>query len=162
MGVVAGMVTAWRSARPAVIREPVAQDHRLTLGLRPAWDWPSHDRCVDVLDLLRCLNFEELVIGPSDAAVRFLGWMAPGACRRADPELFFPIAAGSAGLPQISAAKAICEGCAVRTPCLSYGLATLAGRHLGRNHSGRTPQHAPAGRPAAVRQRRPALRLKPT
>jgi WhiB family transcriptional regulator, redox-sensing transcriptional regulator len=63
-------------------------------------------------------------MGASDAGVRFLGWMAQGACQQEDPELFFPIAAGSVGLLQISAAKAICQGCAVRAPCLSYGLAT--------------------------------------
>lgn len=36
------------------------------------------------------------------------------------------------------------------------------GRHLGRNHSRRTPQPPPAGRPAAARQRRPALCPEPT
>jgi WhiB family redox-sensing transcriptional regulator len=61
---------------------------------------------------------------PSDAGARTLGWMARGACRHEDPELFFPIAASSAGLPQINAAKAVCRGCAVRAACLSYGLAT--------------------------------------
>jgi WhiB family transcriptional regulator, redox-sensing transcriptional regulator len=74
--------------------------------------------------LLRCLDFEELVMGPSDTGVRFLGWMAHGACQRTDPELFFPIGAGGASMGQISAAKAICQSCTVRTPCLSYGLAT--------------------------------------
>jgi len=61
---------------------------------------------------------------PSEAGVRYLGWMAQGACQRADPDLFFPVAAGRAGLPRVRAAKAICQGCAVRDPCLSYGLAT--------------------------------------
>jgi WhiB family redox-sensing transcriptional regulator len=60
----------------------------------------------------------------SEAGAGFLGWMAQGACQRADPELFFPVVAGRAGLPRIRAAKAICHGCAVRDPCLSYGLAT--------------------------------------
>jgi WhiB family redox-sensing transcriptional regulator len=73
---------------------------------------------------LRCLPFEELVMMTSDAGVRFLGWMAQGACHGEDPELFFPIAAGRADLPRIRAAKAICQGCAVRAQCLSYGLAT--------------------------------------
>jgi WhiB family redox-sensing transcriptional regulator len=67
---------------------------------------------------------KELVMGPPDIRFRFLGWMAQGACQRADPELFFPIAAGGANLPRIKAAKAICQGCPVRDPCLSYGLAT--------------------------------------
>ena len=61
---------------------------------------------------------------PSDAGVRSLGWVARGACQHEDPELFFPIAAGSAGLSQINAAKAVCRGCAVRAACLSYGLQT--------------------------------------
>jgi WhiB family transcriptional regulator, redox-sensing transcriptional regulator len=60
----------------------------------------------------------------SQDGVRFLGWMAQGACQRADPELFFPVAGGSAGLPLIKAAKAVCQDCSVRGPCLSYGLAT--------------------------------------
>jgi WhiB family redox-sensing transcriptional regulator len=64
-------------------------------------------------------------MGPSDASgVRSLGWMAQGACRSADPELFFPIAVGRASVAQVKAAKAICRGCAVRESCLSYGLAT--------------------------------------
>lgn len=54
----------------------------------------------------------------------FLGWMAQGACHGEDLELFFPIAAGRADLPRTRAAKAICQGCAVRAQCLSYGLAT--------------------------------------
>jgi WhiB family transcriptional regulator, redox-sensing transcriptional regulator len=57
----------------------------------------------------------------SDASVRFLGWMAQGACHDENPELFFPIAAGRADLPRTRAAKAICQGCAVRAQCLSYG-----------------------------------------
>jgi WhiB family redox-sensing transcriptional regulator len=99
MGVIAGMVAGLALAGPRTSRRPAA--------LLPC-----------------CLDFEELVMGPSEAGVRFLGWMAQGACQRADPGLFFPFAAGSAGLSQISAAKAICQGCAVRDPCLSYGLAT--------------------------------------
>jgi len=59
---------------------------------------------------------------PSDDSARSAGWMARGACRHEDPELFFPIAASSAGLPQINTAKAVCRGCAVRGACLSYGL----------------------------------------
>jgi WhiB family transcriptional regulator, redox-sensing transcriptional regulator len=61
---------------------------------------------------------------PSDAGARSASWMARGACHHEDPELFFPIAASSAGLPQINAAKTVCRGCAVRAACLSYGLET--------------------------------------
>jgi WhiB family transcriptional regulator, redox-sensing transcriptional regulator len=51
-------------------------------------------------------------------------WMSRGACRREDPELFFPIAAKGAALHQVSVAKAICLGCSVRAACLAYGLET--------------------------------------
>ncbi len=60
----------------------------------------------------------------SDADARSLDWMARGACQREDPELFFPIAASGPGLLAIKAAKAVCQGCAVRVPCLSYGVQT--------------------------------------
>src|ERR1700683_4850100 len=71
--------------------------------------------------------------GATEAGVRFLGWMAQEACQRADPELFSPIVAGDAGLSQISAAKAICQGCAVRDP------ACPTGWRPGRTASGEEP-----------------------
>jgi WhiB family redox-sensing transcriptional regulator len=60
---------------------------------------------------------------PVRSGVRSLGWMSRGACRQADPELFFPIAAvrGQAAR-QVEAAKAVCGPCAVRANCLSYAL----------------------------------------
>ena len=46
-----------------------------------------------------------------------------GACRQADPELFFLIAAvTSTAARQAEAAKAVCGLCAVRANCLSYAL----------------------------------------
>ena len=35
------------------------------------------------------------------------------ACRRLDPELFFPVSTSGASLPQIEAARRVCERC----PC---------------------------------------------
>lgn len=61
---------------------------------------------------------------PTDAARRSSEWMTRGACQRADPELFFPIAATGPALHQVETAKAVCLGCAVRAPCLTYGLET--------------------------------------
>jgi WhiB family transcriptional regulator, redox-sensing transcriptional regulator len=96
---------------------------------------------------------------PSEADARFLGWMAQGACQRADPELFFPIAAGRASLPQIRAAKAICLSCAVRSPCLAYGLATRqdgiwGGTTMEERAAFRQPSEGPGhdspGRPAVA------------
>jgi WhiB family transcriptional regulator, redox-sensing transcriptional regulator len=63
---------------------------------------------------------------PVRSGVRSLGWMVRGACRQADPELFFPIAAvrGQAAR-QVEAAKAVCGPCAVRANCLSYALEAM-------------------------------------
>jgi WhiB family transcriptional regulator, redox-sensing transcriptional regulator len=47
--------------------------------------------------------------GPAD-------WRAQGACRREDPELFFPVA---------HRARAICRRCPVRAECLSFALETV-------------------------------------
>ncbi|MFY9928870.1 MAG: WhiB family transcriptional regulator [Streptosporangiaceae bacterium] len=44
--------------------------------------------------------------------------------RQADPELFFPIGSAGIAAAQILRAKAICAGCPVRRPCLTYALAT--------------------------------------
>jgi WhiB family redox-sensing transcriptional regulator len=58
------------------------------------------------------------------AGVGFSRWMARGACRGEDPELFFPVAAQGPGLAQVSSAKAVCRRCAVSAACLSFGLET--------------------------------------
>jgi len=56
----------------------------------------------------------------------YVSWMSRGACRQADPELFFPIATvqGPAAR-QVEAAKAVCAACAVRARCLSYALEAM-------------------------------------
>jgi WhiB family transcriptional regulator, redox-sensing transcriptional regulator len=61
----------------------------------------------------------------ADPARQSAGWMSRGACRREDPELFFPVTEThtSAGR-QIAAAKAVCGLCLVRVTCLAYALAT--------------------------------------
>jgi WhiB family transcriptional regulator, redox-sensing transcriptional regulator len=52
-----------------------------------------------------------------------VSWMSRGACREADPDLFFPIAVGAGpAARQAEAAKAVCGACAVRPDCLSYAL----------------------------------------
>jgi WhiB family redox-sensing transcriptional regulator len=61
---------------------------------------------------------------PSIASgARSASWMSRGACRQADPELFFPIATvkGPAAR-QVEAAKAVCAACAVCAVCLSHAL----------------------------------------
>jgi WhiB family transcriptional regulator, redox-sensing transcriptional regulator len=44
------------------------------------------------------------------------------ACRTADPELFFPIGGGGAGIAEIARAKAVCGRCPVREQCLDYAV----------------------------------------
>ena len=51
-------------------------------------------------------------------------WWRSAACREADPELFFPVAALGPAVGEIARAKAVCGGCRVRRQCLQYALAT--------------------------------------
>jgi WhiB family redox-sensing transcriptional regulator len=51
-------------------------------------------------------------------------WRYRAACRRVDPELFFPVSASGASLPQIEAARRVCGRCAVLTSCLRWALDT--------------------------------------
>jgi WhiB family redox-sensing transcriptional regulator len=51
-------------------------------------------------------------------------WRSLGACRREDPELFFPMAQGP-GLIQLQRAKAICGRCPVQGECLEFAVQTV-------------------------------------
>ncbi len=51
-------------------------------------------------------------------------WMNVGACREAEPELFFPVSSAGPALAQVAAAKAVCARCQVREDCLQYALET--------------------------------------
>ena len=66
----------------------------------------------------------QLVVG-GGARAGSEGWMARGACRGADPELFFPFALNGDAVEQISSAKAVCGRCEVGKHCLSYALRTM-------------------------------------
>ena len=50
-------------------------------------------------------------------------WRSSGACRSADPDLFFPISGKGPADRQIARAKVICAGCGVRRECLEFALA---------------------------------------
>jgi WhiB family redox-sensing transcriptional regulator len=50
-------------------------------------------------------------------------WRASGACRSADPDLFFPLSGNGPADKQIARAKMICAGCQVRQECLEFALA---------------------------------------
>jgi WhiB family transcriptional regulator, redox-sensing transcriptional regulator len=79
--------------------------------------------------------------------------MSRGACRQADPELFFPISAvtGTAA-QQVKAAKAVCRPCPVRAICLSYALEAKPEGIWG----GTTPEERRAARGASLRRARHA------
>jgi WhiB family transcriptional regulator, redox-sensing transcriptional regulator len=51
-------------------------------------------------------------------------WWEQAACQSADPDLFFPVAAGSSGLSDIATAKAVCATCVIKRRCLEYALDT--------------------------------------
>ncbi|MFZ4431771.1 MAG: WhiB family transcriptional regulator [Microthrixaceae bacterium] len=51
-------------------------------------------------------------------------WRDQSACRDTDPTLFFPVGTTGAALDQIASAKAVCDTCAAKTPCLEFALTT--------------------------------------
>lgn len=53
-----------------------------------------------------------------------VAWRADAACRLVDPDLFFPVGVTGPAIPHIASAKAVCESCRVRQPCLDYALDT--------------------------------------
>ncbi len=71
----------------------------------------------------RAAGRRDAIAPPWDSADP-LGWMSHGACRREDPELFFPITTTGPALQQVRSAKAVCGRCPVRANCLSYALQT--------------------------------------
>lgn len=89
-------------------------------------------------------------VPPVTSGAGSLSWMLRGACRQADPELFFPIAAMT-GLParQVEVAKAVCGPCAVRANCLSYALEAMPEGIWG----GTTPDERSAARRRPARRR---------
>lgn len=52
------------------------------------------------------------------------GWRLDAACRHVDPDLFFPTGTARSAADHIEAAKAVCQSCAVRVPCLEYALSS--------------------------------------
>ena len=51
-------------------------------------------------------------------------WWELAACRRVDPEQFFPVSEVGPARRQVARAKAVCASCSVRQFCLDYALAT--------------------------------------
>lgn len=51
-------------------------------------------------------------------------WRAVSSCRDTDPDLFFPVGTTGPALEQIAAAKAVCDTCEAKAPCLEFALTT--------------------------------------
>lgn len=49
-------------------------------------------------------------------------WRGRAACRRVDPDLFFPVGTSGPALAQVTRAKRLCLACPVRRPCLDWAL----------------------------------------
>ena len=49
-------------------------------------------------------------------------WREDAACRYADPDLFFPVAANTATSQEATRALRICDGCAVKRQCLDFAM----------------------------------------
>lgn len=87
-------------------------------------------------------------------------WRAAGACLAADPDLFFPVAVGSAAGPQTSRALRICEGCPVKRQCLEFAIRTGEAEGI---WGGTTPEErirVLRGRGTAKARSRPARRVR--
>jgi WhiB family redox-sensing transcriptional regulator len=51
-------------------------------------------------------------------------WRTQAACRRTDPDLFFPVGTTGHAVTQIDSAKAVCGTCPSQAPCLEFALTT--------------------------------------
>jgi WhiB family redox-sensing transcriptional regulator len=51
-------------------------------------------------------------------------WRDVAACQDTDPDLFFPVGTTGPAIEQIDAAKAVCESCEAKVPCLEFALQT--------------------------------------
>jgi WhiB family redox-sensing transcriptional regulator len=51
-------------------------------------------------------------------------WIDRAACLDEDPDLFCPIGTTGPAVTQVARAKAVCQGCEVREPCLAWALDT--------------------------------------
>jgi WhiB family transcriptional regulator, redox-sensing transcriptional regulator len=83
-------------------------------------------------------------------------WRAASACLNTDPDVFFPVAVGSAASKQIARAMRICAGCTVRQQCLDFAM--RSGEKDG-IWGGTTPEERIRARRAP--HRRPARRAWP-
>ena len=85
-------------------------------------------------------------------------WRAAGACLSADPDLFFPVATGTAASREAVRAQRVCAGCRVRQQCLDFAMRN------GEMHGiwgGTTPEERQRARRQRTRRTRPPRREAP-
>ena len=51
-------------------------------------------------------------------------WRDTASCRDTDPDLFFPVGTTGPAIEQIANAKAVCDSCTAKEPCLEFALST--------------------------------------
>ena len=51
-------------------------------------------------------------------------WRRTAACRDTDPDLFFPVGTTGPAIEQIDTAKAVCDTCSSKAPCLEFAMIT--------------------------------------
>jgi WhiB family redox-sensing transcriptional regulator len=83
-------------------------------------------------------------------------WRAASACITTNPDVFFPVAVGTAASKQVARALRICGGCPVKQQCLDFAVQT--GERDG-IWGGTTPEER--ARTRRARNHRPARRAWP-
>ncbi len=82
-------------------------------------------------------------------------WREDAACTNTDPDLFFPVGTTGLALDHIAAAKAVCETCAAKVPCLRFAIETNQDNGI---WGGTSEEERRVLRRAFVRERRAAAR----
>lgn len=57
-------------------------------------------------------------------AITLDDWRSLAACQDTDPDLFFPVGTTGPAIEQIEQAKAVCETCDAKAPCLEFAMST--------------------------------------
>lgn len=63
-------------------------------------------------------------ISETPVVINSENWRDFAACSDTDPDLFFPVGTSGPAIEQIENAKAVCNECEAKQPCLEFALAT--------------------------------------
>lgn len=97
-------------------------------GLEPHLAWQlgagGSNRVQPDLGGLVALRAETDTPTALDVIVDADNWRNYAACRDTAPDLFFPVGTTGLAIEQIDAAKAVCNECPAKNPCLEFALET--------------------------------------